>query len=297
MPTTSVRRCVSEHRPGRAHAVRGLDHAAPAGPSGSARAGTTVGRHQGYGRAPRAWPGEVHGSTGQGCPVKRGLRGARHSVPERRASLVADELGGREPQLHGVCDPHRGRAARRGYADVAAGVAAGRGPLDLEAAAADGEGDLSACAGRGDALGPRRRHRGREEAGRWGGAHRGPGGAAVVRQWPARGRARGADRFPGGCCGVRGVGGSPLKRLRLMAKATYLRAPVGDALDPQTTTQVAATVRTVLPDLLYSLLTEAWLRKAPKPVAAEPAFRLLTDAVAARSKSIRTSAAREVCGS
>jgi len=71
----------------------------------------------------------------------------------------------------------------------------------------------------------------------------------------------------------------------------------GDALDPQTTTQVAATVRTVLPDLLYSLLTEAWLRKAPKPVAAEPAFRLLTGAVAARSTSIRTSAAREVCGS
>ena len=71
----------------------------------------------------------------------------------------------------------------------------------------------------------------------------------------------------------------------------------GDALDPQITTQVAATVRTVLPDLLYSLLTEAWLRKAPKPVAAEPAFRLPTGAVAARSTSIRTSAAREVCGS
>src|SRR5450756_1492563 len=61
--------------------------------------------------------------------------------------------------------------------------------------------------------------------------------------------------------------------------------------------QVAATIRTVLPDLLYSLLTQAWLRKAPKPVAAEPAFRLLTGAVAARSTSIRTSAAREVCGS
>src|ERR1019366_8458888 len=48
------------------------------------------------------------------------------------------------------------------------------------------------------------------------------------------------------------------------------------------------------PDLLYSLLTEAWLRKAPKPVAAEPAFRLLTGAVAARSTSIRTSAGRSL---
>src|SRR5450759_1150817 len=178
--TTSVRRCVSEHRPGRADVVRGLDHAAPAGPSGAARAGSPVGRHRGYGRAPRAWPGEVHGATGQGCSVRRGLRGARDSVPERRASLVADELGGREPQLHRVCDPHRGRAARGGYAVVAAGAAAGRGPLDLEAAAADREGHLSAC------------------------------------------------------------------------------ASGGDALDPQITTQVAATVRTVLPDLLYSLLTQAW---------------------------------------
>jgi hypothetical protein len=94
------------------------------------------------------------------------------------------------------------------------------------------------------------------------------------------------------------VGGSPWKRLRLIAKATYLRAPVGVTLSiPRPLIQVAATVRTVLPDLLYSLLTEAWLRKAPKPVAAEPAFRLLTGAVAARSTSIRTSAAREVCGS
>src|SRR5450756_2490876 len=111
--TTSVRRCVPEHRPGRADAVRGLDHAAPAGPSRAARAGSPAGRHRGYGRAPRAWPGEVHGATGQGCPVRRGLRGARDSVPERCPSLVADELGGREPQLHRVCDPHRGRAARR----------------------------------------------------------------------------------------------------------------------------------------------------------------------------------------
>src|SRR5665647_1908462 len=60
--TTSVRRCVPEHRPGRADAVRGLDHAAPAGPSRAARAGSPVGRHRGYGRAPRAWPGEVHGA-------------------------------------------------------------------------------------------------------------------------------------------------------------------------------------------------------------------------------------------
>jgi hypothetical protein len=37
-------------------------------------------------------------------------------------------------------------------------------------------------------------------------------------------------QFPGGCCGVRGVVGSPWKGLRLIAKATYLRAPVGVTL-------------------------------------------------------------------
>ena len=42
---------------------------------------------------------------------------------------------------------------------------------------------------------------------------------------------------------------------------------------------------------------ESWFRKAPKPAAAEPAFRLPSGAVAARGTSIRTSAAREVCGS